>query len=74
MTNHYQNGVARAQQEIANKMCGRVENKFEADERVLRKIFTTKDSAERAAQAFEMQMGHEVRVVGAPGNYRLEMK
>jgi len=26
MANHYQNGVARAQQEIANKMCGRVEN------------------------------------------------
>jgi hypothetical protein len=26
MSNHYQNGVARAQQEIANKMCGRVEN------------------------------------------------
>ena len=28
MSNHYQNGVARAQQEIANKMCGRVENQY----------------------------------------------
>ena len=36
MTNHYQNGVARAQQEIANKMCGRVENAIRWDQNIHR--------------------------------------
>lgn len=41
MTNHYQNGVARAQQEIANRMCGRVENASSGNMQMTRKDFDT---------------------------------
>jgi hypothetical protein len=41
MTNHYQNGVVRAQQEIANKMCGRVENAIRWDQNIMYGSYAT---------------------------------